>query len=166
MAAWLGADELAFAETQRSFQVSATVSEGCLVSETGETSGNVGEFGTLDFGTASSLSSDVLTSAVVQAGAVSLECTPGIELTMRIDGGLNAASGSRQVSRVDGDQALAYALYADAGLQQSIGIDEAVAFQLDPSSSSISLPVYGRLALPGNAYAGTYTDRLTVTLAW
>lgn len=163
---WLGIPSaLAQSLPQSSFQVSATVTEGCLVNSN-QSGANAGELGQLDFGTVSALSGAVQVAAIVQTGGVRLDCTPGMTLTMRIDGGLHAAGGTRQLERATGDAALAYSLFADAGLQQAIGINEAMSFTVDESSTTVSLPVYGRLALPGNVPAGDYRDRLTVTLEW
>lgn len=151
---------------QSSFQVSATVTEGCLINGSDQSGGSVGELGQLDFGTASALSGAVQVASVVQTGGVVLDCTPGIALTMRINGGLHAAGGTRQLARTGGGETLTYALFADAGLQQPIGIDAPIAFNVDEGSTTVALPVYGHLALPGSAPAGSYTDRLTVTLEW
>ncbi|OLO04933.1 Csu type fimbrial protein [Salinicola socius] len=151
---------------QSSFQVSATITEGCLVNGTGQSVGNVGELGQLDFGTASALSEAVQVATFVQTGGVVLDCTPGIALTLRVDGGLHASGGTRQLARTGGGASLTYTLFADAGLQQPIGIDEPVSFDLAEGATTVALPIYGRLALPGNAAAGSYTDRLTVTLEW
>lgn len=163
---WLGIPSaLAQSLPQSSFQVSATVTEGCLVD--GNQSGtHAGELGQLDFGTASTLSDAVQMAAIIQTGSMRLDCTPGTTLKMRIDGGLHAAGGLRQLEHDNGDAALAYRLFADAGLQQAIGINEVISFTVDESSTTVALPVYGRLALPGNVPAGDYTDRLTVTLEW
>lgn len=167
VSAWLSlGTALAQSLPQSTFQVSATITEGCLVNGSGQSGGNVGELGQLDFGTASALSEAVQVASVVQTGGVVLDCTPGIALTMRVDGGLHAAGGTRRLERSGGGETLTYALFTDAGLQQPIGIDEPVSFDVDTGSTTVALPVYGRLALPGNVPAGSYTDRLTVTLEW
>ncbi|WP_110685159.1 Csu type fimbrial protein [Salinicola aestuarinus] len=154
---------LSLAQTpQQRFQVAARVTEGCLVGGGG---GGAAEFGRLDFGTVSALSGAVLTSALVQTASLSLECTPGLSLTMRVDGGLNAEGGTRHLARSGGER-LAYTLFTDAGLARSLSVDQPVSFALGAASSRVTLPLFARLALPESAAAGTYTDRLTVTLEW
>ncbi|WP_162617977.1 spore coat U domain-containing protein [Salinicola halophilus] len=153
----------ALAQTpQQSFQVAARVTEGCLI---GAAAGGAAPLGRLDFGTASALSEATLTSAVVQTGGVSLECTPGLALTMRVGGGLNPSGGARYLTHEGGGR-LAYALFADAGLGRRLDIDQPMSFVLGTGVSRVTLPLYGRLTLPESAAAGTYTDRLTVTLEW
>ncbi|WP_275286483.1 Csu type fimbrial protein [Halomonas elongata] len=157
---------VAQAAPQASFQVSATISEGCLVnSDIPEGVASLGELGRLDFGTASSLSQQTHASALVDATGVTLSCTPGLDLTMRINGGLHASGGVRHMENGEG-AVLAYALFADAGHQQAIGIDSPLAVDTLADPNDIALPVHGRLTLPGARPPGVYTDRLTVTLEW
>ncbi|MDL4861652.1 spore coat U domain-containing protein [Halomonas elongata] len=151
---------------QTSFQVAATISEGCLVdSEIPGDGASLGSLGSLDFGTASSLSQQTRTSMLVDTAGVTLSCTPGIALIMRIDGGLHASGGVRHMES-DAGAGLAYALFADASYQQAIGIDASIAVDTLSDPNNISLPIYGRLTLPGARPSGVYTDRLAVTLEW
>ncbi|MNJ61682.1 Spore Coat Protein U domain protein [compost metagenome] len=84
---------------------------------------------------------------------------------MSLDGGQNSASGTRNLKRTGGTQVLAYQLYQDAALSQSLGIGQSVAVSYtDPAA--IKLPVYGRVQLTGTLPAGTYTDVVQVTVSW
>lgn len=152
---------------QASFQIAATISEGCLVNDTLPDAGSdLGTLGRLDFGTASSLSQATHTASLVSFSGVTLSCTPGLALNMRIDGGLHAAGGTRHLAHNASGATLAYTLFTDAGYQQAIGIDVPVGIDTFTEPNDISLPIHGRLTLPGGRPPGGYTDRLTVTLEW
>ena len=70
------------AVTSQSFRVSATVVPGCSVS-----TGTGGRFGTLDFGTRNGVDNTPVSTSFVADGALSIACTPGVALSMSIDGG-------------------------------------------------------------------------------
>lgn len=96
---------------------------------------------------------------------MTFQCTPGVALSMSVDGGQNSASGTRNLKRTGGTQVLAYQLYRDAAYSQSLGIGQSVAVgYTDPTA--IKLPVYGRVQLTGTMPAGTYTDVVQVTVTW
>ncbi|MDF0730938.1 spore coat U domain-containing protein [Pseudomonas entomophila] len=146
------------AATTSTFQVSATIAAGCLVV------GGVTQYGLLDFGTRSALSTAALSTSL-GGTTVTFQCTPGVVLSMSLDGGQNSAAGTRNLKRSGGTQLLAYQLFRDAGLTQSLGIGANVAVSYsDPTA--IKLPVYGRTQLTGALPAGTYTDVVQVTVTW
>ena len=84
---------------------------------------------------------------------------------MRIDGGLQPDS-DRQLKRENGSETLAYQLYQDAASQNAIGIDQPITLDTTTSPNDITLPIWGRLTLPGNRPAGSYRDELVLTLEW
>ncbi|QXH34074.1 Csu type fimbrial protein [Pseudomonas muyukensis] len=146
------------AATSSTFQVSAQIAAGCLVV------GGVTAYGVLDFGTRSALSTATLSSAL-GGTTVTFQCTPGVALSMSLDGGQNSAAGTRNLKRTGGTQLLAYQLFRDAAFSQSLGIGSSVALSYsDPTA--IKLPVYGRTTLTGTLPAGTYTDVVQVTVSW
>ncbi|MDZ3990871.1 spore coat U domain-containing protein [Pseudomonas sp. Teo4] len=146
------------AVTSSTFQVSAQIVAGCLVV------GNVSNYGLLDFGTQSALASGTLSTSL-GGTTVTFQCTPGVSMSMSLDGGQNPASGTRNLKRSGGTQLLAYQLYSDAAYSQalSIGASATVSYS-DPAA--IKLPVYGRTTLTGTLPAGTYTDVVQVTVTW
>lgn len=68
------------AATTATFQVSATVTSGCLVV------GGGSNYGALNFGTFAALATGTVT-AQLSANPVTLQCTPGITLSMQVGGG-------------------------------------------------------------------------------
>lgn len=144
------------AATSQSFQVSATVTAGCLVV------GGGANYGGLNFGSRSALATG--TVQVALTGGVQLQCTPGVSLNMSIDGGQYNSSG-RHMQVNSGSARVAYALFRDAAYSQSLGIGQSVAVAYS-DANNISLPVYGQVQLPGNQPGGTYSDVLQVQLTW
>ncbi|NIF21294.1 spore coat protein U domain-containing protein [Pantoea sp. Acro-835] len=141
------------------FQVTASIVAGCVISGT-----NTGVFGTLDFGTQSGLSSSSVSASFVQNSAITLACTPGTSLTMSINGGSNYTT-TRNLKLASFTNTVAYYLYSNAAHTTAIPVNQAVALSFS-NANNITLPIYGLLQLPGPTRAGSYTDTLTVTLSW
>lgn len=98
------------AVTSQSFRVSATVVPGCSVS-----TGTGGRFGTLDFGTRNGVDNTPVSTSFVADGALSIACTPGVALSMSIDGGQNYSS-VRRMTRSGGTEVVGYRLYSSSSL--------------------------------------------------
>ncbi|WP_232494685.1 spore coat U domain-containing protein [Novosphingobium kaempferiae] len=155
------------AETTAQFDVTATVTAGCLVDGLGG-SGNAGRVGVLDFGTDSTFSTATRTATTTTGQAIRLRCTPGVSLTMSIDGGAHFANARRNLQRGTTTTArIGYTLCRDAACNQQIAVGTAVPVTVTGTNSEdVRLPIYGSLTLPGTLPPGTYTDTLTITLTW
>ena len=140
----------------QSFQVSATITPGCLVV------GGGSNYGALAYGSYSALATSTVTAALT--GGVTLQCTPGVTLNMSVDGGLHNSAG-RNLQLNTGSARVAYQLFRDAAFSQSLGISQSVSVAYS-DANNISLPIYGRVQLPGNQPGGTYSDTLQVQLSW
>lgn len=149
------------AVTTQSFQVNATITPGCSV-----TSGSGGVYGTLDFGTRSGVDRSRVTTSFVPNSGLTLACTPGVALSMSIDGGQNYST-VRNMARSDGTERVPYRLYSASSLSAAseIGVNQAVTVTYS-NSNNITLPIFGAAQLTGFSPAGSYSDRLTVTLSW
>lgn len=164
-AVWLlcmiGCVPVANAITSQSFQVSASIVPGCSVS-----SGSGGVYGTLDFGTWNGTSGAAAQAAFTPNGALSIACTPGVALSMSINGGQNYTT-QRRLVRSGGTDAVPYRLYSSSNLSAAseIGVNQNVSVSYS-NSNNITLPIYGVAQLTGFSPAGTYTDQLSVTLSW
>ena len=141
------------------FQVSASIVAGCVVSGT-----NTGVFGTLNFGTQSGVASNSVNASFVQSTTITLACTPGTTLSMSINGGANYTS-TRNLKHTTNPNTVPYSLYSNASRTTAIPVNSPVALSYS-NANNITLPIYGVLQLPGPTRAGTYTDALTVTLSW
>ncbi|MDY0419574.1 spore coat U domain-containing protein [Enterobacter sp. 170198] len=149
------------AVTSQSFKVSATIVPGCAVA-----TGSGGLFGTLDFGTHNGVESAPVSTSFVPNGALSIACTPGVSLSMSINGGQNYAS-VRRMKRSGGTEVVAYRLYSSSSLaaNSEIGVNQAIPVTYT-NSNNIALPLFGVALLTGFSPAGSYSDQLTVTLSW
>ena len=157
------------AVTSQSFRVSATVVPGCSVS-----TGTGGRFGTLnfgtrsgvEFGTRSGVESAPVSTSFVADGALSIACTPGVALSMSINGGQNYSS-VRRMTRSGGTEVVGYRLYSSSSLaaNSEIGVNQAIPITYT-NSNNIALPLFGVALLTGFSPSGTYSDQLTVTLSW
>ncbi|WP_035572458.1 Csu type fimbrial protein [Halomonas halocynthiae] len=155
------------AQPQDSFVVSATIEGGCLVDGSSPANdASLGSLGNLDFGTHSSLSQATVDTTLLTSGSVTLSCTPGIALSMRINGGLHPVASARRLRDVVSGDTLVYQLFTDASALQPVFIDVPVSVDTSTDPDDIQLPVHGRISLPGDVSPGLYQDTLTVTLEW
>lgn len=158
------ASQGAFAVTTQTFTVGATIAPGCSV-----VSGSGGALGSLNFGTRSGVQSGQVTASFVPGASFSLGCTPGVALSMSINGGQNYANVAnvRNMQRSGGTDRVPYRLYTSSTLAANteIGVNQSVSVAYS-NSNTISLAIFGAAQLTGFSPAGTYTDQLTVTLSW
>jgi len=149
------------AVTTQSFLVAATITPGCSV-----TAGTGGVLGSLNYGTRSGVATGQVSTSFVPNGSLSIACTPGVSLSMSIDGGQHYAS-VRRMQRASGTDVVAYRLYSSSSLaaNSEIGVNQAIPVTYT-NSNNIALPLFGVALLTGFSPAGTYSDQLTVTLSW
>lgn len=141
------------------FQVSASIVAGCVISGT-----NTGVFGALNFGSQSGVSATTVNASFVQSTSINLACTPGTTLSMSINQGSNFTT-TRNLKLPGYSSTVPYTLFRDASRTTVIPVNQSVPLSYS-NASNITLPIYGQLKLPGTARAGVYTDTLTVTLSW
>ena len=141
------------------FQVTASIVAGCVISGT-----NTGVFGTLDFGTQSGVATSTVDASFVQSTSINLACTPGTTLSMSINQGSNFTT-TRNLKLPNFTNTVPYTLFSNASRTTVIPVNQAVSLSYS-NANNITLPIYGQLQLPGTARAGVYTDTLTVTLSW
>lgn len=144
--------------TTDNFKVSAEVTSGCAFGSS--------DFGTLNFGTMSTISSQVDVASSIGAGSMVVTCTPGMAITLALDYGLNGGSASARYLK-NGGATLAYQLYQDVA-HTTVWGNGALAYSV-PSfpNRSQTYTVYGRLfATNGMPASGTYRDTVTVTLIY
>ncbi|WP_318368403.1 spore coat U domain-containing protein [Enterobacter sp.] len=149
------------AVTTQTFQVGATIEAGCSVA-----SGTGGVLGSLNFGTHTGVESGRVTTSFVPNSALSLACTPGVALSMSINGGLHYAS-VRNMQRSGGTEVVPYRLYRSNtfAANSEIGVDQTLSVTYT-DSNNIALTLFGAAQLTGFSPAGNYSDQLTVTLSW
>ncbi|QZE29900.1 Csu type fimbrial protein [Pantoea ananatis] len=156
---WVSANGWGITTSSTTFQVSASIVAGCVVSGT-----NTGIFGTLNFGTQSGLATSSVSASYVQSSTINLACTPGTTLSMTINGGSNYTS-TRNLKLANNSNTVPYYLYSNAARTTPIPVNTAVPLSYS-NANNITLPIYGSLQLPGPTRAGVYSDTLSVTLTW
>jgi spore coat protein U-like protein len=139
------------AASHADMQVSAQIVDGCEVASS--------QWGRLDYGTHAALHADSVATSL--AGAVQIRCTPGLALSMQVDGGLHG----RQLQRDGGNERIAYQLFTDAARSALLPIDQPVAVSLG-LAGAVTLPIHAELRVPAQMPAGTYSDVLQVQLIW
>lgn len=145
----------------QSFQVGATIVPGCSVA-----SGAGSTFGTINFGTWTGVQNNLVSAAFVPNTSLGVACTPGVALSMAIDGGKNFTN-VRNMVRSGGTNAVPYRLYSSSSLSASSEITATQAVSVTyTNSNNITLPIFGAAQLTGFSPAGAYSDQLTVTLSW
>jgi spore coat protein U-like protein len=98
---------------------------------------------------------------------VAMVCTGGLNWTMTIDGGSNAAATRRAAN---GSKYLSYRLYTDAGMTQELGVSSSNTVAGTGSDSAQTVTIYSKVALADQATLPTaglaYADTLNVNIAW
>lgn len=141
------------------FKAQATIAAGCALLGAGSL------FGTLSFGSYSGTTSGSINGTFVQNTTLTLACTPGVTLSMKVDGGTHQTT-VRNVMQSGNSLQLPYRIYSDAAHTNEILINQTVPLNITGTNNNIILPIYGVLQLNGFSPSGSYTDTLTVTLTW
>lgn len=147
-------------------RVSLNVSAACAVNGGSQTSGSLGQIGTIAFADQSGVIGTVDATLVPNAGSggLSVLCSPGLSPSLTVGAGANDSGGVRHLE--SGGSTVAYRLYSDAGRNNEIVIGQQISLGTT-TTSAITVPIYGRIAGGGVALpAGAYVDTVQVTLAW
>lgn len=145
----------------QTFQVTAAIVAGCVVSGT-----NTGTYGTLNFGSRAGVGTATVNASFVQSSTINLACTPGTTLNMSINGGSNYGS-TRNLKNTSTTDLVPYRIYTSSSYSAAseIPVNQNVALSYS-NANNITLPIYGQLKMSGVYRAGSYADTLTVTLSW
>ncbi|HEY4275600.1 MAG TPA: spore coat U domain-containing protein [Rhizomicrobium sp.] len=135
------------------FNVTATVLGNCAVSATD-----------LAFGNYSANSATPLPAT----STLSVTCTSGTTYTVALDGGTNKASVTGRAMTDGATHNLNYALYTTNAYTSIWGDGTAstVTQAGTGSGSAQTLTVYGRIPVSQFVTAGSYSDRITVTVTY
>ncbi|WCM88720.1 spore coat protein U domain-containing protein [Acidovorax sp. NCPPB 3576] len=149
--------------TTATIPVSATVTRGCQISGSAQTTGL--SFGLIDFGVHSPVRTG--THSVMATGGPGMQaqvlCTPGTTLQVTVGSGLHASGAQRRLS--NGSQFIPYALTLMA--TGSPALLPNVAANMALGATPTALPIQATATFPGTGLgAGTYTDTVQVTLSW
>ncbi|EOW1326301.1 spore coat U domain-containing protein [Klebsiella aerogenes] len=150
---------------QKTFKVTAQITTGCLL---GNGTGTPGaDFGTLNFGSMSSLYSNVDVASSAGAGSIVVACTPGMAISLALDYGINGGSAAQRYMSNSTGNTLAYQLFQDANRSTVWGTGAQAYSVASFPNTTQTYTVYGRLfATNGFPAQGSYSDTVTVTLTY
>lgn len=143
------------ATSTTTFQVTATVSAGCVISATNH-----------DFGiyTPSSLADNINGTNTISA-----TCTLGVPYSIGLNAGIGtgATVASRKMTRVGGAEMLEYSLYQTVDrlvvLGNTLAIDVITGLG---TGLAIAHTVFGKISAGQNVPAGSYADTVTATITF
>lgn len=143
------------------FNVTADVQGSCLITSTTDIA-----FGTYD-------PSDVnFATPLDQSGSVDVRCVKGMSPTVTLDQGQNGtgtcAAPARAMKEGTTSELLNYEIYSDAGHSSVWGCDASndVAFTAASSTTATTLTTYGRIPAGQNVGLGSFSDVVTVEVAF
>ena len=148
------------------FTVSASLTNGCAFGSS--LSSPTSNLGTLNFGSMSSITSNVDTVSSTGAGSVVVTCTPGTSVSIAMDYGTHGGTATRRfMQNTTNTDQLGYQLFRDAARSLVWGNGTLVMSIPSFPGTTQTYPVYARLyAVTTLPSAGTYTDTVTVTLTY
>lgn len=111
-------------------------------------------------------------SPLTAAGNISVSCTKGDAVSVTLDQGANALTGStcaaptRQMA--NGTNMLGYAVYSDTGYTKAWGCDatNTVSFTSAGAATPTQLSTYGKVPGGQDVPAGNYSDTVTVSVSF
>ncbi|WP_264651437.1 spore coat U domain-containing protein [Candidatus Symbiopectobacterium sp. NZEC151] len=148
-----------------SFDVTATLQNGCLFGVNSSSSSNMG---TLSFGSQSATATNVDVVSSAGSGSIVVTCTPGASVSIALDYGANGGSSAqRYLKNSTGTRTLPYQLYRDAARSQVWGTGTLALTVSSFPSTTQTYTVYARYfgATPLPA-AGQYTDSVTINVTY
>ena len=144
-----------------SFNVTADVQGSCIVTSTTDIA-----FGTYD-------PSDVnFTTPLDKNGSVDVRCVKGMSPTVTLDQGQNGtgscAAPARAMKEGTTNELLSYAIYSDSGHANGwgCGATNDVSFTAASSTTATTLTTYGRIPAGQNVGMGSFSDVVTVEVAF
>jgi spore coat protein U-like protein len=146
--------------------VALNVSAACAVNGGSQTSGSLGQLGSIQFPDQPGTFGNVDATMVASSGgnAISVLCSPGLTPSMTIGSGAHDANSTHYLA--SGSNQVAYHLYSDSSRNSEITIGQAISLGT-ASTTALTQPIYARVNSGGQVLAaGAYTDTVQVTLSW
>lgn len=140
-----------------------TLTSACEVNGSTATTGV--DFGTLDFGSHTTLFTEAAAAMAGAGSAISIQCSPGSPASLTITGGSYDAQvpGSGRAMS-NGTLYIPYDIYADAAFANVLANNTPIAVTADGTPQLIAL--YAQALGNELLVPGTYTDTVSVTLSF
>ena len=108
----------------------------------------------------------LLHHAVTQSSLISVNCTPGLAVAIKLGAGNSGATNPTQRAMQAAGEKLYYGLYKDANHTQPWGDAEANDMNISQTTgSNMNLTAYGKVDQQ-NVKPGNYTDRVIVSVIY
>jgi spore coat protein U-like protein len=146
--------------------VGLNVAAACAVNGGSQTSGSLGQIGSIQFADQPGTFGNVDAAMVASGGgnSISVLCSPGLTPSMTIGSGAHDASSTHYMA--SGSNQVAYHLYSDANRSNEITIGQSISLGT-AASTALTQPIYARVNSGGQVLAaGAYSDTVQVTLSW
>ena len=152
------------AETSSSFEVSAKIENGCIISNLNQK---------LDFGSKSAFSQEVVFAQITNnAQSWDIQCTVGLPVSINLNSGDNFGNGSRRLKLPSSPQSeyIPYRLYSDAARSNEYISGQNFDLSSSPTNAStLQFSIYGAADLTNSNQfrpAGKYSDLVSITISW
>ncbi|HKT14371.1 MAG TPA: spore coat U domain-containing protein [Allosphingosinicella sp.] len=145
-----------------------TLTTGCIINSQNLADGATSiDFGTISFGSHSSLFTQADAEVVGTGAGIAIQCTPGVAPSLVFGAGENDGEGTgagnrAMVHATSTDQFVNYGLYSNSGRTTLITIGGSIALSDDGSAQTVH--VYGRAFGAPGLETGNYSDTVLVTL--
>ncbi|WWO99545.1 MAG: spore coat U domain-containing protein [Candidatus Dasytiphilus stammeri] len=150
----------------RNFQVHANIVKGCKLNH------NSIHLNTINFGNVTSIQQPIDTLSSYDLGSIVLKCTPGVNVNLALDSGINRMgniSQGRLLKKKSGNKMLRYQLFQDAAHSIIWGND----INGGNSKSIIILGIVNKYYIYARLFnsnilpeAGQYEDIVTMTISY
>lgn len=138
--------------TTANFTAQIVIQDECVIQTTN----------TLDFGTHGVLDANVDASA-----DIGVQCTNGAAYNIRLNGGATAGGTIATRLMANGGNTVAYQMYRDAGRSQNWGETDGTDTLASTGTGSVQThTIFGRVAPQATPASATYTDTVTITVAY
>lgn len=162
----IGIAQEAQADISGTIEATITLASGCVINGTNTADGlSATDFGTLDFGTHTTLFDTADAQVTGGVSGVEVQCTAGVAPRLVFQGGLHDGQGVGAGNRALGNGSggyVTYNLFLDAGYATPLAIGDDVVLADDGTPQTVA--VYGRAYGADGLEAGTYNDVITVLL--
>lgn len=168
---YLATSSSVFADTKtQNFTVNATIISGCIL---GSGSADAASFGNINFGSSiTTLSNNIDIASSSNAGSIVIKCTPGTNVTLGLDSGLNATgliTSGRLMKLSTGSSTLRYQLYQDSNRSIIWGNTTNGGLPLVVSTTGAvqQITIYARMfSTTTMPTVGQYSDTVVVTVTY
>lgn len=141
--------------------ITANVIPACSA---GSTTGGTTTFGVMNFGTHSTLSREIKLIGQSNAGAILVQCAPGVNYQIVLGAGKSSNVAQRYMTGSQSGQRVNYNLYSDANYTAIW--DDTLGITKTANGLQEWVNVYGYIPAQSTPVADSYIDTVQVTVSW